>query len=241
MPAPLAFLLLAPLQAPQVADAALQPEAPTAEQWSFTLEPYYWHAGITGTGQTGNDPPTDIGQNLSFLGGLDGGFLLASEVRPPESRFRLLSDLVIVSLADDEGVLRTETDALVVELGGSYALGEDESWEAIAGVRYVDLDYQWELGGLGGSAHADWLDPWVGVRKTVSLPWEWELGLRGDIGGFGVGSQFSWQGMAVVRAPLGHSARLDLGWRALSVDFDNSTLTYNARVTGLLVGLAFQF
>ena len=230
-PAPIAGPLLLPQEELAPADA----------EWSFLVEPYYWHAGIEGTGKTGGDPPSDIGQNLSFFGGLDGGFLLHTEARPPVGRFGVLSDLVMVSLADDEGPLRTATDALVLELGGAFSLDEGRSWELIAGARYVDLEYRAELVGLGGSVGADWIDPWIGARKVAHLPRGWELLLRADVGGFDVGSQFSWQAAGAFRAPLGHGIRLDLGWRTLSVDFDSPELVYNARVSGLLVGLAFEF
>jgi hypothetical protein len=43
------------------------------------------------------------------------------------------------------------------------------------------------------SGSVDWLDPVVGARVRYAVAPGHELFLRGDIGGFGVGSDFSWQ------------------------------------------------
>ena len=38
-----------------------------------------------------------------------------------------------------------------------------------------------------------WFDPFIGARFTVPNTGKWIVMLRGDVGGFGVGSQFAWQ------------------------------------------------
>ena len=219
-----------------------QEGAPQAEdgRWSFTVEPFLWLASINGEGGEDSAPPVDIGENLSVFGQIDGAFLLSLEARAPEGRYSLLADGLYLSLADDEGSLQTDTDVWMFELGGGLPLG-GSTWEAIAGLRYVDLEFGSEIAGLSTTSEADWIDPWVGARGTIPLGESWALKLRADVGGFGVGTQFTWQAMAGFQAHLGKSVSLDLGYRTISLDFDDSGLEYDALIRGPLIALAFQF
>jgi hypothetical protein len=136
-----------------------------------------------------------------------------------------------------------------VELGGMYevmqwrtgpgAHARDTVVELIAGGRYwhQELDVDVDLTGtlnldrlvitrsvaIARSGNVDWIDPFVGARlRHKPAPGE-EIALRGDVGGFGAGSQFTWQVLATYDwqlCTLG-SILVDgyLGYRALSVDY----------------------
>jgi hypothetical protein len=209
-------------------------------RWSFTLEPFLWLAGIDGNGSAGSEPPVDIGENLSPFGQIDGAFLLALEARAPDRRFSLLADGLYLSLADDEGSLRTDTDIWMLELGAGLPLGGAADWEAIAGLRYVDLEFGSEVAGNPSArAEESWIDPWVGARGKIPLGGRWAIALRADVGGFGVGTQLTWQALAGLRAELGKSVRLEVGYRSISLDFEDDDLEYDALIRGPLIALAF--
>ena len=68
----------------------------------------------------------------------------------------------------------------------------------------------------------EWVDPVVGGRIRHQIAPGKDLRLEGDIGGFGAGSQFSWQVVGVYAfhtALFGVPLHADLGYRALSVDY----------------------
>jgi hypothetical protein len=73
--------------------------------------------------------------------------------------------------------------------------------------------------------------------------------LRGDVGGFGAGSDFSWHVLAVYNYQLcvTESYRLDAyaGYRALSVDYSEGAGTsryeYDAVQHGPLMGMTLRF
>lgn len=44
----------------------------------------------------------------------------------------------------------------------------------------------------------DWVDPIIGLRWLWGFSDRWSLKLRGDIGGFGVGSDFAWQAAGLI-------------------------------------------
>jgi hypothetical protein len=135
----------------------------------------------------------------------------------------------------------------IVEAGGMYEVMQwrsrqgapDTVLEMLAGGRYwhqeldvgVSLAGTLNLDGLdvsGNTAFArsggvQWIDPFVGARLRFSPAPGEEFSLRGDVGGFGAGSRFTWQAMAAYNWLLcTHGALvLDgyLGYRALAVDY----------------------
>ncbi len=76
------------------------------------------------------------------------------------------------------------------------------------------------------SGMMQWIDPVFGLRLRHQIRPGDEFQLRGDIGGFGVGSKFSWQ----VAGGYSHDMKLGdwtitntVGYRALSVDYSNGS------------------
>ena len=72
----------------------------------------------------------------------------------------------------------------------------------------------------------EWIDPIIGLRLRHRIGPGDEFQLRGDIGGFGVGSKFSWQ----LAGGYSHDMKIGdwtitntVGYRALSVDYSNGT------------------
>ncbi|MGD9502045.1 MAG: hypothetical protein AB7V40_06120 [Methyloceanibacter sp.] len=71
----------------------------------------------------------------------------------------------------------------------------------------------------------EWVDPVVGARIRHQIAPGKELTLTGDIGGFGVGSDFSWQAVGVYgfhTQVLGTPLFAKLGYRALYVDYSEN-------------------
>jgi hypothetical protein len=154
----------------------------------------------------------------------------------------------------------------ILELGGAYqVIGGTTAVDVLAGARYwhqradlsIDVSAGVEVGDLdvsGGIAVArsgsvDWVDPLVGVRIRHQLAPGQELALRGDIGGFGAGSQFSWNVMAgysfVLCAKDGVTYSGLLGYRLLDVDYEQGSgrtrYEYDVLQHGPLSGLTIRF
>ena len=76
---------------------------------------------------------------------------------------------------------------------------------------------------IGRSGTLDWWDPVVGARLKRRTTSGTELMLIGDVGGFGVGSDFSWQLFGTYGRDtmlLGIPVQTVIGYRALSFDYD---------------------
>ncbi len=80
---------------------------------------------------------------------------------------------------------------------------------------------------IARSGTVDWVDPIVGLRLRADLPSGGEVFLRGDIGGFGAGSDFSWQlfgaWSSLICADRDVTWSSYLGYRALSVDYSQGS------------------
>jgi hypothetical protein len=138
--------------------------------------------------------------------------------------------------------------------------------DLLGGARYwnqeLDLslavDSSVELGNLGlersgsravaRSGTLEWVDPFVGLRLRHELAPGRELQFLGDIGGFGVGSDLTWQlfaGYSFDFAVWQSTLHGVVGYRALAVDYsqDNATNKNNLDLIlhGPVVGLSFRW
>lgn len=154
----------------------------------------------------------------------------------------------------------------VLEFGGFYELvktpvGQDKDkmmyLDLLVGGRYwylsTDVDVNLVLDTTGStiarnisqSGSRDWIDPFVGLRTRIQLTKDLMLVLRGDIGGFGVGSDFSWNAAGYFGYKVSDMISLWAGYRALGVDYKsgsgNSKFVYDMTFQGPVLGIGFRF
>lgn len=167
--------------------------------------------------------------------------------------------------------IKLRLDTVTLEFGAGYRLLQlalpnrtvPFRLDAIAGGRYY---YFWQsvhatastkIHGLPGGPHAveqavgvagdfDWVDPFVGGRFTVPLTDDIELSFRGDIGGFGLGSDLAWSivsGLkyAIPWEPLDIHPWFALGYKVLSYDYDKNGILLDLTFQGPVVGLGLTF
>lgn len=94
------------------------------------------------------------------------------------------------------------------------------------------------------SASETWVEPFIGARISADLSDHWRFQVRGDVGGFGAGSDFAWQAAALFgyRWPLNNwDLTLFAGYRALGQDYDNGDFEWDVVTHGPLLGLQFTF
>jgi hypothetical protein len=92
-----------------------------------------------------------------------------------------------------------------------------------------------------------WVDPVVGLRLRHQFTPRQEIMVRGDVGGFGMGSQFSWQAVAVYSYSwqfTGYQVAGLLGFRALGVNYvspGGGGVGINEVLYGPIIGASFRF
>ncbi len=169
------------------------------------------------------------------------------------------------------GALGLDALAFIGEIGGVYEIAE---WQSGNGTTAIDV-----LGGarvwhqeadlkLAITEHLDlhhlviergyavarsgtinWIDPLVGARLRRRMRTGEEIYLRGDVGGFNAGSQFTWNITAAYAFELcaGETVTYSglIGYRLLDVDYTRghgyTLYTFDTLLQGPLLGLAISF
>ena len=218
--------------------------------WDFELAPMYlWAVAIDGD-QTakGNDINLDVsfGDIWDNLGGV---FTIHFEGLY-QQKWGFFLDYTWVDIDIDGTVppgvaIELNDEMTYVELGGYYRLKKDEhDFDFLAGLRYTDMDMNvtFKTGPIPPlSTGQDWTDPIVGARWIWHLADHWDLWLRGDIGGFGVGSDFTWNAIGMVQFKPWQHVALFGGYRALYQDYEDGSgsnlFKYDATLHGPVLGL----
>ncbi|HEU5311015.1 MAG TPA: hypothetical protein VFV24_06145, partial [Candidatus Eisenbacteria bacterium] len=94
--------------------------------------------------------------------------------------------------------------------------------EPLVGVRYNSLSGE-IIGPFGRlpSGDQDWWDPIVGATASLPVSRAVSLRARGDVGGFGIGSDLTWQAHPYLDWIFMQNASLQAGYRWLDVDYEN--------------------
>jgi hypothetical protein len=239
-------------------------EDPVSDDWQFQLAPYVWALAADGD-VTVKGQKSDV--SLSFkdiFEELNYGVMLQGEAR--KGRVGAFANVLYANLGDEENVggFKIDPDVNLFWGGfaGYYRLGPwdldseagDDSPQLIvdpyAGVRYTYLDVDLDISGgpsLGKSQ--DWVEPIVGLRTLWELSPRWGVTAAGDVGGFGVGSDFAWQAIGLVNYRFGlfgdDNARFAAGYRALHQDYSNGSgankFEWDVTLHGPIFALAIEF
>ncbi len=98
---------------------------------------------------------------------------------------------------------------------------------------------------ITGNHSKTWFDPILITRLTGDIKDKWLFQFRGDLGGFGVGSDFTWQLQAYAGYRFTKLFQLTAGYRILSIDYDKGTdkerFIYNMDTFGPVIRLGFNF
>lgn len=90
-------------------------------------------------------------------------------------------------------------------------------------------------------AKKDWIDPFIGFRGQWNLTEQLYLAGRADIGGFGVGSELTWQASSALGWQINESWSAEAGYRYLAPDFEDGAFTYEVASNGFFLSLGYTF
>lgn len=91
-------------------------------------------------------------------------------------------------------------------------------------------------------AKADfWFDPYIGLRGRYDFSKVFYTAARAEIGGFGVGSSLMWQVEAAIGINLTRSIFTEIGYRALSFDYEGNGLTFDTITHGPQITTGIRF
>jgi hypothetical protein len=104
-------------------------------------------------------------------------------------------------------------------------------------------------GTVSANANVSWVDPVVGARLRHTFRPGLDLVVSGDVGGFGAGSKFSWQALAVLNYEFKRTKDVSwnamIGYKALNVDYSKGAGTtlyeYDMTMYGPIFGITARF
>lgn len=249
---PVTMALLALLALPLAGQSQSGPAAQSGD-WNITVAPYLmlpWMDGKTalrGLEVDVNVAPSDIFSNLQF--GAMGSF----EAR--KAKWGLGVDAIYMALGstvERVPLVGNRANADVDVNQGAYTFQGirqlNEKVDFTFGMRWNVIDGRIGLKGPQQTVveqTKQWVDPIIGLKFKQRLRGPASFTLQGDIGGFGVGSDFSWHLFPMVGIDVGKRATLGIGYRVLSSDYktgsDATRFQYDVVTQAFVMGAAFHF
>src|SRR5262245_39531628 len=86
-----------------------------------------------------------------------------------------------------------------------------------------------------------WFDPYAGLHTRYNFNKTFYTAVRGEVGGFGVGSDLMWQVEGVLGINLTRNIFTEIGYRALATDFENDNFVFDVVLHGpqITTGITF--
>lgn len=223
----------------------------TAASWRHSVVLYGMGAAIDGTAQIGPvEVPVDVSVSELF-DALEIGAMGA--YRAENGTWSVTADATFMGLggtaSTEGGRVKGDLDLDQMTLMGTVGRRLTDHLEALVGLAYFDLSTQLATSGpldtRQAEAEADWVDPTVGLAYHRPFAGAWRLNLRGDLGGFGVGSDLLVHLLANVQWQATEKAGLLFGYRYIAFDYEDGEglgrQRYDLAQQGPVVGLSFSF
>lgn len=232
--------------------AALAPITAQAgsSEWSGQVTLYGWGAGVTGDFRPFPGAPR-LSFDRSFsdvLKDSDGAFFMTALARRGDLVF--FGDLTYSASSRGGRVPpgipasgKLEMRSVTLAAGKRFQAGPNTTLDLLGGARFWSIDgsVAVPLAGISFAPEARFTDPVVALRANTQLSPRWSLLAYVDGGGFGVGSDVTWQVAVTANYKVSEHFYLSGGWRHLYIDYTDGGADFEGSMTGPIVGATFRF
>lgn len=222
--------------------------------WEVAVVPYIWASAVKA------DIETPLGENVEIdesftdiLGNLKFVFMGAMDIR--HDRFVAVQDLIFLSMeSKDEGsigpgLVESETDLRMVvstTLAGYRAVDNGPMFlDLMAGARITSIRAELELSGplqtVERESSETKFSPILASRFRVPLGDRWGLAVYGDLGGFGITADISWQLMGTIQYDISDHWRALVGWRHFEAHQDKNGFDIDLALDGPFLTVGYRF
>lgn len=231
----------------------LAPLSSTAAETEWLVAPYIWLSDIAldqSSGVSGGISASDLLDNADSAGMI--------RIEAARNRWGFTLDYLWVAVSGGRTLplpppglnLIAELDVGIAELGGFFRpSGTDSGIDYLFGVRNVNVEKTLLATPVGGGptqrfdSDSDFTDVYGGARYLHRFNDNWDLNLRGDYS-FG-DSEGTWNLLASVGYRFNKTFALNLGYRHLAIEFENTISggveTTDIEMSGPLLGFLFRF
>ncbi|WP_313642953.1 hypothetical protein [Stenotrophomonas sp.] len=241
LPALLAALLLAPPLA--------QAESASDDSWRFQATPYVWMSGMEGQVRPFRSAPTaDVDKSFSeLMDNLDAAAFITGTAR--RGNFVLQADFTHASTSDSTPLpiglaakVKVRQTSATLTAGYAWMAEERTGIDLLAGIRYWDISATVDVPGLvSARSDSSFVDPIAGVRWRQALSPRWSSIAYVDVGGFGVGSDSTWQLLALANYQATDKLFVSMGYRHQHLDYRDEGKRLDVSLSGPMLGVTYQF
>jgi len=234
--------------------AAAQSTASGGSGWEFAITPYLWASGM----KVDVDTPQGehISSDVSFgdiLGDLKFAMMGAFEAK--HGRIVSLQDLMYLSVGSSAsgdlgpGLVTAKLDEktlVTTHLAGYRVVDKGPMFlDLMAGARITSIKVNIKLSGPLQTVHRSDSDtkigPVIASRFRAPLGGRWGFAMYGDLGGFGVTADLSWQLLGTIQYDLSDRWRLLGGWRHFNAKKDKNDFDVDLKLDGPFLGATYRF
>jgi hypothetical protein len=225
---------------------------PSPSDWHVDWIPFYlWFSGLSGNvGAAGYVAPVSVSFS-DVIKQLNIGLMTDLDVR--RKRVGLFTDLIFMSLSSNQSTTPIDDTYIGFQANAKELIVDPEAYvrlvdkgrgsiDAVGGGRFWHLNNSLDLfppnNGTTVTAGQTqgWVDPVLGARFRLNLAKGFFVNLKGDAGGFGVGSQLTYQTYLGIGKEFKKRYSVLLGYRYLSVDYKNGGFLYDVHMQGMQAG-----
>ena len=227
-----------------------------AEDWSTTFKLYGFLPWADFGVQTAGGANLGVSADPSdLLDALEFGVMFAGDTH--RDRTSILYDVFYTDLSSSGtlgGPLSSTVDSDVKLLLASLAVGYDlqrtdtSFSQVFGGIRYVSIKNSVTATGggpigivVGIEQDTDYFEPIIGVRGHTKVGDRTSVGGYANIGGFGIGSEFTVDAYAGFDYAFTDRTSGTFGLRYIDIDYEDAGNQVDLRMVGPVVGVAWRF
>lgn len=226
-------------------------ELDTEQELKVRMSMYGWLSGIKNEVTTAQGESTSEIPFSSLLSALD--FANFARLELQKGKWGLFTELDFIKMSEDaefriprRNPFKVGADVVLKQT--MFEIGAIRSFEmnrfgvdALVGARYFRVASDVNVGPLGADITKDWLDPMVGARLRFNLSERWNASLRGDLAGFGTGSELTTNAVAVLTYSISDRYEVGFGYRYMNIELDKDHLDLDMTTYGPVIGMAINF
>ena len=238
------FLVLALATISSIASAKV-----VYQPWYSQFTLYGWAAGVGG-----DIKPFSGSQNFSFnksfpdiLKDSDGAFFATGLAR--KGPLVLLAD-VSYSSSSRQGSIHPGINAqasltlrsLTLAAGRRVFSDQGSNIDVLGGFKIWDANGSVEVpfAAVSKSPEKTFIDPIIAMRGKLQIAPRWSLLGYADLGGFGVGSKFTYQLTMTANYQMTRQLYVSVGYRQLYLDYDSGGTRLGCSMRGPLIGVTWR-
>lgn len=228
------------------------------------VTPYVWATGLKGDISPFKRAPTvtvkkSFGEIIEELN--LGGFI---NLWSRYDNFVFSSDIMYINATDGQtigpvppppvpippGIFlngSVDTQQFMMTFQGGYRVYDVQNFtlDALAGAQFwrISNEVTVSAGSISRSyrEHFSWVDPVVGLRGFMRMMDKLSLQAQANIGGFSVGSDFTWSALATINYLATDSMALSAGYKIMDIDYSDSGHVYDVRLNGPVLSMTWRF